>query len=344
MDDTEHIDADQRMDPFAPGVKDRFIGCLLGMGIGDALALPSRGLSRDEIETLYGRIETYQPLRDQEGEVHVPAGQFTDNTELALCLAESLVTSNGFLDPDSAGYRFQQVLSSDYNHLLGATTRRSLERAAETGDYQSGAGGEGTAGAGPAARVAPIALVHALGDFNAEVFVREAMRSSLITHSHPESVNGAIAVAYALRLIVRRELPPEMVIPEVLAFIDEDDVARRLRRAGRLVESGVEPDEALRQIGTSGYVAEAVAAALYLFTVFPDDFKAAVLTAVNAGGATSSVASIVGALGGAWVGAERLPAELIDGLDGRMYILMAAPTVLKVAQLRAGLYLQLHQR
>jgi ADP-ribosyl-[dinitrogen reductase] hydrolase len=344
MDSSRHIDADQRMDPNAPTVKDRFIGCLLGMGIGDALSLPTRGLSGEEIQSRFGRIETYQPLRDEQGEVRVPAGQFTDNAELSLCLAESLVTSNGFLDPDTAGYRFQQVLSSDYNYLLGETTRRALEHAAETGEYQSGVGGEGTAGAGPAARVAPIALVHALGNFNAEVFVREVMRSSLITHAHPESVNGAIAVAYALRLIVRRELPPEMLIPEVLAFIDEDEVAKRLRKAGRLLEAGADPDAALAEIGTSGYVAEAVAAGLYLFSVYPDDFEAAVLTAVNTGGATSAVASITGALCGAWTGAEQLPAGLIDGLDGRMYILMAAPTVLRVAQLRAGLYLQLHQR
>jgi ADP-ribosyl-[dinitrogen reductase] hydrolase len=338
------LDADQRLDPDAPGVKDRYIGCLLGMGIGDALAMPSRGMTRAQIASMFGRLESYQPETADSGETRVPAGQFTDNSELALCLAESLVSSNGFLDPDSAGYRFQQVLNSDYSHFLGRTTRRALETAATTGEYQNGTGGERSAGAGPAARVAPIALVHALSSFNSELFVREVLRSTLITHAHPEAVNGAVAIAFALRLVVRRELPPEMVIDEVLSFIDEDQVASRLRRAKHLLESGTATQTALSTIGTSGYVAETVSSALFLFTRYANEFRLAVEESANAGGATSSIGTITGALCGAWTGAASIPVDLVDGLDGRMYILMAAPTVLRVAQLRAGLYLQLHQR
>jgi ADP-ribosyl-[dinitrogen reductase] hydrolase len=338
------LDADQQIDPDAPGVKDRYIGCLLGMGIGDALAMPSRGMSREQITRTFGRLDTYQPLIGDSGEIRVPAGQFTDNSELALCLAESLVSSNGFLDPDSAGYRFQQVLNSDYNHFLGQTTRRALEAAASSGEYQDGIGGEDSAGASPAARVAPVALVHALSSFNAEVFVREVLRSTLITHANPKAVNGAVAVAFALRLIVRREMPPEMVIDEVLAFIDEDQVATRLRKAKNLLEAGTDTHAALVDLGTGGYVAETVASAMFLFARYSGSFGSAVVESANAGGATSSIGSITGALCGAWCGAENIPVDLVDGLDGRMYILMAAPTVLRVAQLRAGLYLQLHQR
>lgn len=339
------LDADQRPDPDAPTVKDRYVGCLLGMGIGDALAMPSRGMTREQIASTFGRLDSYRPLTDDAGEIRVPAGQFTDNSELALCLAESLVSSNGFLDPDAAGYRFQQVLNSDYNHFLGRTTRRALEAAASSGEYQNGVGGEDSAGAGPAARVAPVALVHALSSFNAEVFVREVLRSTLITHASPEAVNGAVAVAFALRLIVRRELPPEMVIDEVLAFIDEDEVASRLRQAKNLLlESGTDTQDALVELGTGGYVAESVASAMFLFSRYAEDFRTAVVEAANTGGATSSIGTITGALCGAWIGAANIPVDLVDGLDGRMYILMAAPTVLRVAQLRAGLYLQLHQR
>jgi ADP-ribosyl-[dinitrogen reductase] hydrolase len=344
MHNPENLDADQVMAPGSPSVKDRYIGTMLGMAIGDALGMPVRGLTRAQIADQYGALRTYEPLLDESGIMRVPAGQFTDNTELAMCLAESLVTSNGFLDPDTAGFRFEQVLRSDYNHFLGDTTRAALERATETGDYQAGSGGDGSAGASPAARVAPVSLVHALGDFNSEVLVREVLRSSLITHAHPDSVNGALAVAYAARLMVRRELPPELLIDEVLAFIDEDAVAARLRLAKRLLDGGTDTDSALDQIGTSGYVAEAVAAAFFLFARHNDTFDEAVFAAVNAGGATSTIATITGALAGAWTGAEKLPPQLVDGLDGRMYILMAAPTVLRIAQMRAGLYLQLHQR
>jgi ADP-ribosyl-[dinitrogen reductase] hydrolase len=344
LSDDQILDADQYVDPAAPTVKDRFLGAMLGMGIADALAMPTRGLSRDQIRELYGEITTYHPLLTDDGDLRVPAGQFTDNTELALCLSESLVSSNGFLDPSLAGYRFVQLLSSEYSHFLGQTTRKGLESAVDTGEYQSGPGEDGTAGASPATRVAPIALVHSLSTFNSELLVREVMRSSFITHTHPESVNGALAVAYGTRLMTRRELPPEMLIEEVLAFIDEDAVAHKLRQAKRLLDAGTDETEALEEIGTSGYVAETVAAAFYLFERYGGAFEPVVFAAANAGGATSSIGSIAGMLAGVWTGAERINPDLIEGLDGRMYILMAAPTLLRVAQLRAGLYLQLHQR
>jgi ADP-ribosylglycohydrolase len=327
-----------------PNVKDRFLGALLGMAIGDALGIASNGLTRVEIRTRLGRVEGYLPQVDSSGNVLEPAGQFSENTELAICLAESLITSNGFVDPATAGYRFVQVLQGPHAHFLGTTTRRALELAEQSGDFQDGVGGAHSAGASPAGRVIPIALVHALADLNNEVFVREVLRSTLITHAHPASVNGALASAYALRLAIRREIPPEFTIDEVLSFIDEDEVAARLRVARQLAERGNQSLAAdLDVIGTSGYIPEAVSAALYIYACIGQDFEAAVLAAANQGGASSTVGAIVGALSGAWLGARALPLQLVEGLDGRMYLLMAAPALLRVAQQRAGLFLHLQQ-
>ena len=328
----------------APSVKDRYLGALLGMAIGDALGIGSNGLTREEIEDRYGRIEGFLPLSDIDGNELEPAGQFSENTELAICLAESLLTSNGFVDPATAGYRFVQVLNGPHAHFLGNTTRRALERAAASGDYQDGEGGPISAGAGPAGRVMPVALVHALADLNTEVFVREVLRSTLITHAHPAAVNGALASAFALRLAIRREAPPEFTIDEVLSFIDEDEVAARLRVARQLAERGGSmPADDLDVVGASGYVAEAVSAALYTYARFGEDFEATVMTAANQGGASSTIGAISGALSGARLGASALPLRLIEDFDARMYLLMAAPALLRVAQQRAGLFLHLQQ-
>ena len=208
-------------------------------------------------------------------------------------------------------------------------------------------GGEERPNCSAASRVAPIGLVHALGRFNPEVFTRDVLRACLITHSDPAAINGALAVAYAVRLLVAAEVPPEMLIEDVLHFIDEDAVARRLRLAASLAAHGGQRDHDLanlREIGTSSYVAEAVAAAFYCFAAHPDDFAAAVLTAVNAGGDTDSIAAMTGALAGAYLGAQAIPAELVDGLEGRMYLLVAAPGLFQTAQRRAGLYLRLRRR
>lgn len=340
------MDDDEQLAP-VPDPSDRFLGCLLGQGIGDALGMPFAGLAHDEIAVRYGVVDGYVATLDGEGNEVLAAGQVGPSTELALCLTESMLPTNGFIDPRTAGYRFVQLLQGPNARLLSGTTRAALERARENWEFQDGLGGEGTAGTGAAARIAPVALMHSLGRMNVEVLVREVIRATVITHANPEATNGALGVAWAIQRIVRREIPPIMLISEVLSFIDEDDVARNLRKAERLLlaRGGPEDDAAaLALIGTSGWVVEAVPAALYLAAAWGDDFRGAVNAAASAGGATDAIGAMVGALAGAWVGAEALPLDLVDGLESRMYILMAAPALYRVAQRRAGLYLQLHQR
>jgi len=333
----------QSDDPTIPAASDRFIGCLLGLAIGDALGLPA-SIERDAgSEPITG----YEPLRDADGETRVLAGQFTSHTELALCLVESLVSGNGFVDPQMAGFRFVQVLASDHGHLLDPTTRFALERAARTAEYQAGIATDGVIEPGPAARIAPIGLVHTLGRLNTELFVREVMRATLITHSDPEAVNGALAFAYAVHHVVRREIPPELLIAEILSFIDEDTVARRLRVADvalRNRSSDTDDAAALERIGAGGSIGESVARALYLFVAHAPVFGRGVLAAANSGSQAPAVAAMTGALLGAWVGVKAIPAPLVEGLDGRMYFLMASPALFRTAQRRAGLFLQLHQR
>jgi poly(ADP-ribose) glycohydrolase ARH3 len=330
----------------APNVSDRFIGCLLGMAIGDAVGVPGAGLTRAEVAARLGAVTGYLPRRNAVGEIISQAGEISANSELALCLVESMATSSGFVDPLTAGFRFARLLHGEHAHFLGVTTRVALERAEASGDYQAGIGGAGAAGVGPAARVAPVGLAHALGRFNPELLTREVLRSALITHAHPEAINGALAIAYAVDRLARRETPPALIVADVLAFIDEDAVARRLRVAERLLQSGdgMTDAEALEQLGVSGYVAEAVAAALYLVAAHDGAFESAVLASANAGGASDAIGAMVGALCGAWTGGAQLPPALVEGLESRMYVLMAAPALFRTAQRRAGLFLQLHQR
>ncbi|HUG16778.1 MAG TPA: ADP-ribosylglycohydrolase family protein, partial [Thermomicrobiales bacterium] len=195
-----------------------------------------------------------------------------------------------------------------------------------------------------AARIAPVALTHTLGKLNVELFVREVLRATLLTHASPEAVNGALAMAFAVNLVARRETLPEMLIEDVLAFIDEDDVARALRGASESLRAGEDAAAVAQRLASQATIGDAVAAALCLFVTAPDDIERAVLTAANLPGDASAIGAMAGALCGAWSGARALPLNLVEGLEGRMYILMAAPALYRTAQRRAGLFLQLHQR
>lgn len=327
--------------------KDRFLGCLLGLAIGDALGMPVEGWDRQRIAETHGWIDRYLPRTDDAGQIVVAAGEFTDDTELALCQVEALITAGGFVDPEAVGMRLLRLMQSESERFLDATTRAAIARMEETLSFQDGVPGDGVPGAAVAAQIAPVGLMHALSRLNAELFTREVLRAGLITHSHPESLNGALAMAYAIWLLAAEDVPPELLIPEVASFIDEDSVARRLRLAGELVGRGGDRERDLanlQQIGTSGHVAEAVAAAMYSFVTHNDDFTATVETAVNAGGDTDTIGAMAGALAGTHLGAPAIPPELVDGLEGRMYILVAGPGLYRAAQRRAGQFLRLHRR
>jgi ADP-ribosyl-[dinitrogen reductase] hydrolase len=328
-------------------IADRFLGCLLGAAIGDAFGMPVEGLDRDEIERRHGWLDRYMPRVAPDGRELESAGEITDDTEMMLCHVESLVSTGGLVDPENTGMRFLRLLNSDSARFMGRTTRQSLRRADETGDFQAGIGGELAAGNGVAMRIAPIGLVHSVGRFNHEVFVREVMRAGLITHSNPEAINGAVAIAYGVRLLTAGEVPMEVLTDEVCAFIDEDAVAKRLRLAGSLIQPDLDRDqhlENLSHIGTSGYVAESVAAAFYCAVAAQNEFRTGIELAVNAGGDTDTVAAMAGALLGANSGASTLPLDLVEGLAGRAYILVSGPSLYETAMQRAGLYVRLHRR
>ncbi len=323
---------------------DRFLGCLLGLAIGDALGMPVRGLEREEIAARCGWLDQFLPLLGADGSVEVPAGTFTDETELALCLVESAIGAGGYLDVTAAGYRFLRLLDGPGARFLDETTRQALVAAAEYDDFQRGLAGPGTAAGNAVARAVPLGLLHALCRFNPELFVRDVLRATLITHAAPEVVNGATAVAYAVLLLAQGSTPPEVLVDEVLRFIDEDVVARRLRRVLHrpfATEDLPAAATAVAGFGASDAVEEVVASAFAAFTAAPSDFRRAVTLAVNAGGATDTRGAIVGALVGTHLGAAALPLDLVEGLDGRPYLLMAARGLFQAAQQRAGRFVRL---
>ncbi|MCS7050309.1 MAG: ADP-ribosylglycohydrolase family protein [Thermomicrobium sp.] len=322
---------------------DKFTGCLLGMAIGDALGAPVSGWTRDAIAARYGWLERFVPLGDDE--THA-IGEYTDETELALCLVESAIETGGYLDIAGAGYRFLRVLDGPGARFLDEPTRRALAAAAVHGDFQRGLAGPDTATGSAAARAAPIGLLHGLCTFNPELFVRDVLRATLITHADPEVVNGALAVAYAVWLLVQGTVPPVVLLDEVARFIDEDRVARQLRRVTKhpFAPDAEDAIHRLVALGTSPNVDEVVATAFAAFAAAPDDFTRAVTLAVNAGGATDTRGAITGALAGCHLGASRLPAAFVEGLAGRPYVLMAARGLFRAAQQRAGRYLRLLAR
>jgi len=338
--------------------EERFVGCLLGGAIGDALGMPFAGCAREQIADL-GGCRDFAPSRGASS-VSVPLsalgdsevgdllkpGQWTDDTQLTLALAESLIEEGGLFVPEAWAHKIVRWLNLGPRTPDISTVEAALQLRTGAVMWDEAADPEG-ASCGPAARVAPIGLFFT----DPTERRRAAVLQAQVTHGRPEAQAGALAVAEAIAMAVeegrgKREKGKEGSGGEGAAFLEEiaevvggespdfGEFARCLQLARTLLEDDVETATAIRVLGVSEWAREAVPCALYCAARAPDDFEAALLQTVNlTGGAVDSIAAIVGAVAGAWHGLEGLPARWRAGVEEAAHI---ADTARRLYALRRG--------
>ncbi len=118
------------------------------------------------------------------------------------------------------------------------------------------------------------------------------------------------------------------------------EVAERLAEATRLFAAGESLGSAVSDLGDAIDASSVVATAIYA-AMSATSFEDAVFAAVNAGGATDARGAIAGAIAGASRGAGGIPQRLIDDLEGRIYVSLAAPWFHRTALRRSGLVIDL---
>jgi ADP-ribosylglycohydrolase len=304
--------------------EDQFTGCMVGLAVGDALGYPAEFRSREQIRREIGPqgITGFIRLRDPRfsrpfivGTDH-PPGTFTDDTQMSLAVAEGLLAA-GDADLDGLmseiGRRFVEWSESPENNRSPGGTCMTGCAALRRGVPWREAGVADSKGCGSAMRVAPIGLCFADLDEVGEV----ARASSLLTHGHPAALEGAVAAALMVALALRGTHPSAM----------HDEIGRRCAgrspdfdqcwaRVPALLDRA--PEEVLVEgaLGEAWVAEEAAASALYCFWRHPDDFRAAVLTAVNTDGDSDSIAAITGSVSGARLGIASLPRGWVTEVEG----------------------------
>jgi ADP-ribosylglycohydrolase len=309
-----------------------FLGALIGMAIGDALGAPLAGLSREEIVSRFGVVTDFQPFPDPEGTIH--SGEFTDETEIALCIVESMTANQGRLDPETAGVRMLYLAAGPSRRWMHPATLAALDAASESLDFVVPINDDGPATGDVASRGIPVGLMHAVGTLHPEGLVADAESAVRLTHGGPAAFNAATAVAFATRLAAT-DTPRSQWARETASFVGGGELSSRLSELDRRLQTSTSVPALIEETGTGLDALEAVPAALAAAVSEPS-FEAAVLAAVNAGGAADTIGAITGALAGAASGASGIPQRLIDGLEGRIYISLAAPWLYKAARQRAG--------
>ena len=279
-------------------LEDRYIGSLLGLACGDAVGTSVEFCARG----------SFPPVTDMlgGGPFSLPAGHWTDDTSMALCLAESLCTQGGFNARDQMGrysnwWQWGYFSSTGDCFDIGMTTRDAIMRFMKTGDPYAGSNEPDTAGNGSLMRLAPIALFF---HPNKNDVIHFSGESSRTTHAAPE----AIACCKLLGLTISKALSgclKEQVLEMLDQSFNEPKVAE--------IAAGIYKDKKRSEVFGSGYSVASLEAALWCFHT-TSDFESAVLTAANLGDDADTTAAIVGQIAGAFYGASSIPKSWKDKL------------------------------
>lgn len=179
---------------------DQFVATLLGLAIGDALGRPTEGRRQDEIrQRPREELLRFRAYRERRFPREFPAGSWSDDTQQALLLADSLVAGRGFDGPDYAD-RLYALWKSGQARGYGRVYQKAMERR-DAGQPWDAVAVDDDVMNGAAMRIAPLGLFYW---FDPPALTAAAVRSSRVTHSHPAAVAGAAGVAHAFAYALTR--------------------------------------------------------------------------------------------------------------------------------------------
>ena len=293
-------------------VLDRARGAFLGLAVGDALGTTIEFKPRDT----YPR----QTEMTGGGPFHLEPGQWTDDTSMAVALADSLI-GHGSFDPQDVMQRFVRWWKEGtYSPTgkcfdIGNATSAALGRFTRTGKPFAGSTAESAAGNGSLMRLAPIVL-HALHD--PEALRHLAAEQSRTTHGAPQAVEACVFFADLLRRAILGE--PKATLLEPGQWDGHPAMAA--------VAAGGWRNRPREEISSSGYVIHTLEAALWAVHG-TDSFEEAVVLAVNLGDDADTVGAVTGQLAGALYGYSRIPERWLAPLAWRPRLLGMADSLLR---------------
>lgn len=297
-------------------LRDRYRGALVGAAVGDALGATLEFMSREDIARQFGQ------LRDIVGGgwLHLPKGEVTDDTQMALCIARSLAERGAF-DGDDIAARFVEWYRSNPPDI-GNTTRDALVRLAAGVPWQE-AGRQthekmrpNDASNGSVMRCAPVAL-YARAD--PEANARYSAGSSRITHANPLCIAGCVALNAAIAALLTD--PNANALAVAVSATDDETV-----RASLLAV----PDQNAESLDAGGYVLATLQSSFWALMAH-DTLEDAIIAAVNLGQDADTTGAVAGALAGARWGYSAIPDRWLDVLRGRKDLVALADQLFELS-------------
>ena len=314
--------------------RDRALGALYGLAVGDALGMPTQALPRDVVAQQFGVLDGFRAgPAENELSAGLPAGRTTDDTDQAVIVAECLVAGDGQVDPDLLARRLlawqDEMVAAGSADLLGPSTVRALDLVAA--GAPAGTTGRWGDTDGAAMRVAPLGV--ATPPEPLDRLCAAVADLDRLTHDTTVANAGACAVAAVVSAGVAGAGWDEAAALGLRAaaagsrlgnYVPGADVARRTRWALDLVHDT--DDDTLLDlvdglVGTGVATQEAVPAAFAIASRAATDPWRAGLLGARLGGDSDTIAAMAAAMVGACTGLAALSTEAVqqvrkvNGLD-----------------------------
>ncbi|XP_049827573.1 ADP-ribosylhydrolase ARH3-like [Schistocerca gregaria] len=326
----------------------KFRGCMLGSLLGDCLGAPYEGdssVSKAVLQQYFDKIEG-PPFK-------APIKQYTDDTAMTKCVAESLIDCRGFEPQDMAKKFVKEFFASPrrgYGQNVVRVFMKLKDQKCEDpfGPAKEQFDGAGSLGNGGAMRVAPVALFYHK-DYPA--LIEKARKSALLTHTNKLGRDGAIlqaiAVYQGLQSIPSEGLDATTFIKELMNKmheIEDDDYGvemeecrpyqKQLSVALDLLDADGSPDDINTKVcdllGTNIAALYSVPTAVFCFLralrPIPDietenPFRRTLQYAISLGGDTDTIASMAGAIAGAYYGQSAISESLQRHCEGHVEVM-----------------------
>lgn len=235
-------------------------------------------------------------------------GTYTDDTQMAIALAESLLERGG-VDEEFIGRAFVAAYDPMRGYGSGTCTVLALIAAGvSAADAAVRAfGGRGSLGNGAAMRVAPVDVRYA---DDPDALVDGARRSARVTHRHPIGIDASVVQAVAVGAALRGE----DMLDAARAVACTPQLERGLALAAGLLTEHPAPATVAAALGNGSTGHKSVPTAIYAATAYAR-FEDAVTFAVCCGGDADTIAAMAGAIAGAREGAAAIPARWLDVLE-----------------------------
>lgn len=305
---------------------ERFRGCLLGLAAGDALGTT--------IE--FQEPGSFTPLADivGGGPFRLKAGQWTDDTSMALCLAESLTTKGAF-DPDDQMQRYCRW--HDQGHMsstgrcfdIGTTTSAALRHFKQSREPFAGSEDPYAAGNGSIMRLCPVPMFFANDPASA---IQHSALSSRTTHAARTCVDACRYFGGLIVGALHGAAKNELLSPRYTPCNDGWAPGPLCPQIQEVADGSFKTKEPPRIVG-SGYVVQSLEAALWAFHK-SENFEHGCLLAVNLGHDADTTGAVYGQIAGAYYGEVGIPARWLQKLTMRDLIVDMAGKLFDLSGVR----------